>query len=319
MGDDSAERIEALLARWGPDARRIERVIAALAGGGAISEVVRATGSARRTVEDVVRALGEAVGDENGHLTFSGGWAPPPASPIDDEPLVARLEEMAVGRPAPDHQLDHVAATLATSAARARFLDDRFALERSHLVFLGDHDLTSLAVGMVRPGTRVTVVDVDTRVLAHIASVSDTHSMGITTTLADLRQGLPADLVAAADLVVTDPPYSAAGVGLFMARGVQALREIETGRLLLSYGYGEQHPGLGFKVQETLHELRLVIEALLPDFNHYDGAEAIGTVSDLYVCRPTRRSKAAAARMIGRTGDRIYSKGRSAENAEPQS
>ena len=62
-------------------------------------------------------------------------------------------------------------------------------------------------------------------------------------------------------------------------------------------------------MQEALHELRLLIEALYPQFNRYVGAEAIGSASALYVTRPTRRTWAAAEKK-GRSSARIYSGGK---------
>src|SRR5262249_50878194 len=125
----------------------------------------------------------------------------------------------------------------------------------------------------------------------------------------DLRIALPEPLHDRFDLVVTDPPYSPEGVGLFAARGIQAIRRHDSGRLILAYGFPPASPALGLKVQRALSSLDLVYEAVLPGFNHYDGAQAIGSRSAQYVLRPTRRSKRAAARTAERTLPAIYSHG----------
>jgi len=130
------------------------------------------------------------------------------------------------------------------------------------------------------------------------------------------RVELPRSLAERFDVVFTDPPYTPAGVRLFLERGLAGLRDTGSGRVVLCYGFGEQHPSLGFKVQSVLHDLRLVTEAVLPGFNRYLGAEAIGAASALYVCRPTRRSRPAASGPP-RTDLRIYTQGRSAEEAAP--
>jgi hypothetical protein len=54
----------------------------------------------------------------------------------------------------------------------------------------------------------------------------------------------------------------------------------------MAYGYGDQ-PALGLKVQQAVTGLGLAYEAVLPEFNRYRGAQAIGSTSDLYVLRPT--------------------------------
>src|SRR6185369_9356864 len=86
---------------------------------------------------------------------------------------------------------------------------------------------------------------------------------------------------------ITDPPYTPEGVRLFLGRGLSGLRDREYGRLVLAYGYGDRQPALGLKVQQAILGLRLAIAAMLPDFNRYRGAQAVGSASDLYVLQPT--------------------------------
>ena len=148
------------------------------------------------------------------------------------------------------------------------------------------------------------VVDVDQRQLRYLAG----H--GVDTWFADLRVGLPAPLRDRFDIVLTDPPYSPAGIGLFAARALEAMKR--ESRLLVAYGYPEGSPALGLKVQNELSALELVYEALLPDFNAYDGALAIGSRAALYVLRPTKRSRKIAVRRGERHADALYTRGRQA-------
>ncbi len=115
------------------------------------------------------------------------------------------------------------------------------------------------------------------------------------------------------DVVLTDPPYSPAGVGLFAARALEAMKR--EARLLVAYGYPEGSPALGLKVQAELSALELVYEAVLPDFNAYDGAQAIGSRAALYVLRPTRRSAKIAVRRGARHAETLYTRGRQAVEA----
>ena len=175
---------------------------------------------------------------------------------------------------------------------------------------MGDRDLTSLAVAAVSPGVKVSVVDVDEAVLRTIRAIARRERLDVETVFADLRLGPPASLLASGDLAFTDPPYTPEGVQLFAARALQLLKPQDTSRVLIAYGYGEAQSALGYGVQEAIHELRLLIEALYPQFNRYAGAEAIGGASSLYVTRPTRRTFAAAEKK-GRSSARIYSAGKS--------
>jgi hypothetical protein len=319
---------------WGIDFGRIAAVACALAAGPwrSVDGLVRAHGVSHRAVSALVRRLepwlerdGERVrasGGARDALRAAFGCATARARPPDpdsaaaaaDPELLAAMAAIMAGRPRPSRHLDHVSATPLTAVKRARWLTGGYHLDGAALLCLGDHDLTALALLLLAPELDVTVVDVDERLLAYLGRVARERGWSLRPVFADLRVELPRSLSERFDLVFTDPPYTPAGVRLFLERGLTSLRQGDFGRVVLCYGFGEQHPSLGFKVQSVLHDLRLVTEAVLPGFNRYQGAEAIGAASALYVCRPTRRSRPAASGP-SRTELRIYTQGRSAEEA----
>ena len=128
-----------------------------------------------------------------------------------------RMRERLSGVPEPLADLDHVQATAQTVLARVRHPHERYQLDAAAAPPLGDHDATSLAFEVLgaRAG-ELRAVDVDQRQLAFLA--------GVDTWFADLRVGLPAPLRGRFHLVLTDPPYSPAGVGLFAARALEAMK-----------------------------------------------------------------------------------------------
>ncbi len=228
------------------------------------------------------------------------------------EAVLASLEGIVNNLPLrPVRHLDHVSATPLTCLKRALFLAKNYELEGATILFLGDHDLTSLALAQVAPDVSIAVVDSDERILDYIDMISAQHGWTIRTLFADLRIELPRSVTASCDLVLTDPPYTPEGVRFFLARGLEALQPTGSARLLFCYGFSERHPGLGLKVQSVLHDLHLVTETILPHFNRYRGAEAIASSAALYICRPTRRSLPAAQTL--RVDPRIYTQGKSAE------
>src|SRR5262249_44958816 len=80
---------------------------------------------------------------------------------------------------------------------------------------------------------------------------------------------------------------------------------------------GERQPGLGYRVQQALHALGLVFEAIHPHFSRYRGAPAIGSSSALYVLRPTSGTRRALEREPA-AGARIYSQGGMARGPAPR-
>ncbi|WP_284744367.1 bis-aminopropyl spermidine synthase family protein [Amycolatopsis sp. RTGN1] len=293
--------LDDILAKHGVGVRPLYRVIDLLrTGDHDLGELVRLSAAPRRSVEDVLTALGDDLDRSGDRLRLSPGVAasylqysaPRYADPLDEavatHELLPKVAEWVAEVPSPLAALDHVQATPETVLRRALWLDARYDLASANLLFLGDHDLTSLAVHAVCPAASLTVVDLDERVLAYL---DDRGGREIATAHADLRIGLPPAFGGAFDLVFSDPPYTPEGMGLFAARGVQALREPSEGRLLFAYGYSPRHPALGAQVQRSLATLGLTFEAILPDFNRYFGAQAIGSAADLYVCQPTAKAK----------------------------
>ncbi len=308
-----AASVQEVLDQLGPDARWGRVVVAHLAAGPAtIDDLVHASGLSRRTVERLIAAVEAAPGPA----------AETPVGPATDR---VRLPQLAVDSetvrtladlieraPAPRHGLDQIPADAETVVARAALLRSQFEVG-GQLLFLGDHDLTSIAAALTMPGVEITVVDIDEPLLEYLDAVATERGLAISTRFADLRDGLPDELLGHATLVFTDPPYSADGVALFLERALSALANRDRGRVVIAYGAGDHRPDLALAVQERMQRLRVVIEAIYPSFNRYVLAQAIGGWSDLYVCRPT----AGTWKRLGRTAStrRLYTQGPQAEES----
>ncbi|HEX4814350.1 MAG TPA: bis-aminopropyl spermidine synthase family protein [Nonomuraea sp.] len=310
--------VDGLLDAARADSRRLRHTLALLCDGQwwTLSDLIRVTATSRRAIEALLRELPlerDADGRFRVPLTHSPDYqhlfavAPPPEDPVAHlvprySHVLERLTGLVAGAPRARHVLDHVSATPETALRRALLLGARFWLRGTRLLCVGDHDLTSVAVKLVHPETDVTVVDVDERILAYL----DDQDLGIRTRWADLRLGLPAS-ARGHDLAFTDPPYTPEGIGLFAARAVEGLTD--EGRVLLAYGASERTPMLALKVQQALSELNLTYEAIYPDFNRYFGAEAIGSAADLYILRPTTKTRPAVTSRLSRLTTAIYTQG----------
>ncbi|QUH04815.1 bis-aminopropyl spermidine synthase family protein [Saccharopolyspora erythraea] len=298
------DSMQALLAETGMHARSLREVLALLAAAPrSLDDLIRLTAVPRRSVEEVISAAGDDVESREGTYRLRPDAArryrerfaldaleQPPSTPPG---ALEKVREFIESGPAPLVALDHVTATAESVLRRAEWMRDHYDLDGARVLFVGDHDLTSLAVGLVCPSASVTVVDLDERVLAHIDRVAAEHGFAVRTLHTDLRFGLPPQLEA--DLVFTDPPYTPEGIGLFATRAAECLAGPQS-RVLIAYGFSPRSPALGHKVQQELLRLGMVFEAILPDFHRYHGAQAIGSASDLYVCQPTAHTRKLALR-----------------------
>jgi hypothetical protein len=295
------DQARALISGHGARTGPARRVIAMLGEGPrTLAELVRESAMPRRGVEELLSALdGDLVRKRDTYeiradavASYSEAFAVAPGR----QPDLALIRSDVDTVPPPLAALDHVQATPETVARRAEWLNEHYELAGRTLLCLGDHDLTSLAVAAVNPDVAVLVVDLDDRVLAHIDTRARERGLDIRCLHADLRFGLPPAVMESSDLVFSDPPYTPEGMALFAGRGIEALRDTATGRLLLAYGFSDRTPALGQKVQQELLGIGLAFEAILPGFHRFDGAQAIGSAADLYVCQATSRGRKAAQR-----------------------
>lgn len=335
MEDGALESVWRLVTERGVLGRPLRRAIALLTEQPrSVEDLVHACALPRRSVEGLLAAIGGDLDVERGRLYirpgrvaayrlrfgYEGLRRSQPADPLVElvrqhDHLVAELEEAIAAAPPARAALDHVAATAATVVRRALWLDGTYDLAGARVLCLGDHDLTSLALAALRPDVTVAAVDVDDATLTFLDGWAAGRGLRLHCLFADLRVGLPPRVTAWADLVVTDPPYTPAGVRLFLGRGAAALRDRDAGRIVMAYGFSDRQPTLGLRVQQAAQGLNMVFEAILPQFNRYRGAQAVGGASDLYVCRPTPRTWRMLDRDLPSTA--IYTRGPQSVEAIP--
>jgi hypothetical protein len=205
------------------------------------------------------------------------GWKRPLTQ--EHEAVLEKLREYGRLRPAPLPQLDQAHATPETALRRALYMLEEGGLAGRSVLFLGDDDLTSVAAGLLGVARRLTVVDVDERLLEMIKETSWKEGLGIQCVHHDLRKPLPEDLVGEFDTFFTDPPYTPAGLRLFLSRGIQALRRRKTVSVYLAFA--DKPPLEMLEVHRAILGMGLFVEELIPRFNEYEGAEMFANTTFL--------------------------------------
>jgi N4-bis(aminopropyl)spermidine synthase len=198
--------------------------------------------------------------------------------------------------PRVDVALDQSHCTPETNLRRVALMHEQGALAGKHVLVLGDDDSVSAAIALLgkvagkegRLAKRVVAVDTDDRILRHLRDIAMQEGVIVGLVRHDLRKPLPEDLRAEFDTVSTDPPYTLAGLTLFLSRAVEALYP-EGGRIYLHFGH--RPPEEQVEVQQAIASMGLVIEQMVPNFNEYVGAGVLAGVSDLYVLSATPASE----------------------------
>jgi len=205
--------------------------------------------------------------------------------------LVVLLQSHENIRPVPNRNLDQFRATIETTIKRADFMLKMGDIEGQDILFMGDNDLTSIAVAWLGYANKLCVVDIDVRVLEFIRLLAKLRNFKIECVQCDLRKGIPKSLRKSFDVVFTDPPYTPEGISLFLSRSIEALKDINSGIIYLCYGYSSRSKERAIRIQQIITNLGLVIRTKINDFNSYYGAESIGSRSSLYVCETTPMTK----------------------------
>ena len=209
------------------------------------------------------------------------GYAPVP----DDLAGVRdRLSEICEARPSVDVSLDQSHALPETSVRRALYLQENDALEGRDVIVLGDDDLTSVAINLVSKSLslrirRLVVLERDPRLVAFLRELAENEAMQIEVVEHDLREELPPGLPGAFDVFATDPPYTLEGLSLFASRGVSALRGEPGKQGYISFGY--RRPAESAAALGMLADMGLAAVEVLPEFNHYEGAQMLAGVSQM--------------------------------------
>ena len=274
------------------------RILRALGDGRSLSqdEIVHAAGEASSVVRDVIERYPKWFEDserrfrcsERGLAALARELVARESCEAGAESWRTPYEAMAAERPAPKRALDQVYVTMDTAVRRAELLLEAGEHQRG-LVFLGDDDLTSAAVQLAGAGRKVTAVDSDEEILQILARHAAEHGWEHDTVHHDLRQPIPKAMRGRYGAVFTDPPYALEGFRLFVSRAAEMLKP--DGRLYVCFGQSRRASERGLQKQRVLGEAGFLIEAVFEDFNHYDGAEAIGSRSALWRCRVTPETR----------------------------
>lgn len=215
--------------------------------------------------------------------------------PIEDDRFQETVELIVncqKFRPVPKREFDQFLATPETTARRASLLNFFGDIRGKRLLFLGDDDLTSLAIASFRTAGEIVVLDIDERILETIKTVSNEQDFKVKTLIYDARNKFPTSLQGKSDVVFTDPPYTPAGMELFISRSIEALDlKNQAVRLYACYGSSDRAKERFLPIYEMFIDSGLIIRWIFDKFNRYEGAGSIGSASSLFVTEITPKTK----------------------------
>ncbi len=217
-----------------------------------------------------------------------------------DRSLQALLQKYTKDRPRPERSYDQFYATVETTARRAQLLQQNGDIA-GRIAFLGDDDLTSVAVSSLNKLADLTVFEIDERQTKNIRRIAQKEGLRIQLIETDLREQLTKVYNNKYDVVFTDPPYTPAGISIFLNRAVELLKNNLNSRIYMCYGTSDRSRERELAIQEVILQKGLLINTKIPGFNKYVGAASINNQSSLYILDFTPKTHTTPV-----AGSRIY-------------
>ena len=180
--------------------------------------------------------------------------------------VVRAIARDAAHAPPPRLELDQCHCTVETKLRRVLAIHEAGALTGRRILFLGDDDLTSLAlrrlvdeIGSESTIEHVGVVDIDPAIVAFVERRLARAGFPVSCLQHDLRSSLPRGWSGAFDTVVTDPPYTVEGARVFLSRAAEAIGAAGGD---VFFSFGSMRPGASRRVQQAIVRMGFVIASL---------------------------------------------------------
>ena len=189
---------------------------------------------------------------------------------------------------------------------RSRVLIEKGVVKGKSIVFIGDDDLNSLSLASINKDYKnIVVLDIDKDIVDFINFYASENKLkNVAAFLYDARDSLDKKFIDSFDVAVFDPPYTKAGVSLFLQRALDLLgpvRNYESKYVFMYYGCSFKSPEKKLKIQEIINRYGFSIEDRIEKFARYSGADSIGNASSLYVLKVNSFTKS-----LGMSFENIY-------------
>ncbi|MCS7230240.1 MAG: bis-aminopropyl spermidine synthase family protein [Candidatus Kryptonium sp.] len=184
------------------------------------------------------------------------------------EKILQIYKSIVKNRPLPSVEYDQGFISSEDAVRRAIFMYERGDIENKAIFILGDDDLVSIAIGLLGVAQKITVLEIDKRLIDFINDVSKEYNLNIKTINHDVIDSFPKKEMNKYDTFLTDPVETLQGFILFIYRCMQALKKKN------SAGYfGLTHIEANLEkwhhIQKFILSTGMVITDIIRDFSYY--------------------------------------------------
>ncbi len=204
---------------------------------------------------------------------------------IKEDPfgVLARYKEIAAQRPLPTAEYDQGYIREEDLMRRVAFIYERGDLEGANVMVIGDDDLISIAMALTGLPERITVLEIDDRLIDFINDVAKREGLNITAHKFDIRHDVPPQYVGKYNVFITDPVETIPGITLFLSRAASTLAENGAGYFGLTHI--EASLSKWAEIERIILDMNFVITDMLRDFNVYPMANNLEISEDSYIIK----------------------------------
>lgn len=175
------------------------------------------------------------------------------------------LREARTRLPNPNPKYDQYFCTEKTALDRVQLFSNLTKNKSTRFLFIGDDDFVSLIVAALLHTDEITVLDADPQVRRTIKETAAHYNLPIHVHSYDVRDPLPRKFLNSYDTVFTDPPYTLAGIEVFLTRARLAMSS-EISVCVFCYSDLDIDPE---PVESLLASLSFRIQKQYPQFCYY--------------------------------------------------
>lgn len=201
------------------------------------------------------------------------------------------MEEIILAKPKPSFLFDQRPVTFETVLRRVGYLFWRGDIYHSDIALIGDDDLTSIAIALAGAAKKITVFDIDQRLIDFINRVASAHNLLIETHPFDIKNEIPKKYYNQYDVFITDPSPMKIPFIVFLNFGINLLKNGGVG--YISFQSSAMESNLEF--QKIIAQSNLLLTDLIPYFTEYESMIETFTQKDLELLRLYNNSEKTIA------------------------
>jgi len=193
------------------------------------------------------------------------------------------FKNIAKNRPKPSADYDQGYIRPEDLMQRVAFIYERGDVEGADIMVIGDDDLISIALALTEMPRKITVLEIDDRLITFINNVAEKYNFPIIANKFDVRHDVPGQFLGNYDTFITDPVETVPGITLFLSRAASTLRKEGAGYFGLTHI--EASLPKWREIERILINMNFVITDILRDFNVYPMRDNLEISEENYIVR----------------------------------